>query len=119
MELVRCAGCGAEIYRPSDDADRECLRCFRERERPGAVHIRVDDWENVGTERNDATKGHIISLNNVAVSLGKDKRGRERFGHRPATVADFPTRRAFLDEAKRQGLSPGDGNRYRTVGQRG
>lgn len=94
------------------------MRCFRIRETPFGLSFRIDDWENIGQERTDSTQGEIITLPTIPVSVGRDKNGRERFEQRTPTVADYPTRRAFLDAAKAAGLSPGDDNRYRTVGQR-
>jgi hypothetical protein len=79
---------------------------------------RVEDSENIGLERGADRPGEILGLPEIKTSLGRDGAGRERFAFRPANVGDVPNRAAFLEAAKRAGLSPGDGGRYRTVGQR-
>lgn len=101
-EPWRCPTCGAPAP-----------QCFSPQSLPTA---RVEDYENVGAERGADRPGEFIGLPDVKTSLGKDDRGRERFAFRPTTVGDVPNRRAFIEAAKRAGLSPGDGGRFRSVG---
>lgn len=127
MELFACTDCGRDIYRDPESLDRQCMRCYREETGGLAVagYFRIEDYETLGQGRTDAsgrpdhrTEGTCVSLPDIPIPVGRDKRGRERYEYRPHTTADVPNRRAFLEAAKRAGLSPGDGGRYRTAGQR-
>lgn len=81
------------------------------------VFSRVEDYENIGKERGGDCAGEFIGLPDKKISLGKDSTGTERFRYEPVTTGDIRNRREFLDAAKRAGLSPGDGGRFRTVGR--
>ena len=76
---------------------------------------RIDDSENVGSERKDSTKGVILGLPGRETIVGQRANGKAAIEYRPMHASEMPTRRAQVDYAKRHGLSPADSGRYRTT----
>lgn len=67
--------------------------------------IRVDDAENIGSERSDPrTRGVNLGLPGRVVD------GR----YQPAMSAEFNSNSKLRDHAKRHGLTPADSGRYRS-----
>lgn len=101
---------------PSFAACPKCERVFPQYFGPAnAASARIDDFENVGSERRDGTSGQLITLGEKKISLGTDAQGKEHFRYEPHRAAEVGSRRRFLEIAKTQGLSAGDGGRYRTT----
>lgn len=79
--------------------------------------IRVEDSENIGSERTDWTAGFNMGLPGKKVPLGRDASGKERFGYRPYRSGELNNAQ-IREVAKANNLTPLERGRYRTVGQR-
>lgn len=121
---VRCATHGvSEVHRPialfREPFVCPATNCGLEAEqviRP--IGMRVEDYDSIGSERGNDCPGEYIGLPDKKISLGKDANGKEHFRFEARNVGEIRNRRQFLEAAKEAGLSPGDGGRFRTVGQR-
>lgn len=81
------------------------------------IGIRVEDMENAGSERG-RDLGHInLGLPGRNVSLGRDASGKEHFAYRPVVSGETSAWRA-REICKEHNLTPIEGGRFRTVGQR-
>jgi hypothetical protein len=83
--------------------------------------VRIDAAGDDLTARNapqrvaDGSAKYNIGLKGVEVSLGRDASGKERRSYRPITNAEVGSNARAAELAKRQGLTPIDGARYRSV----
>lgn len=121
---VRCPVHGAqEVYRPISQFREPFVcpepECGREAAWivTAPIGIRVEDMENAGSERG-GDLGHInLGLPGENVSVGRDSSGKEHFEYRPRRSAEVNAHRA-REICKQNDLTPIEGARYRTAGQR-
>lgn len=83
-------------------------------------YIRIDAGGEDSTDPKrvaDGTAGFNMGLKGVDTVVGQRPDGKPRLAYRPFSNAELGSNRAIREEAKRQGLTPADGGRFRTVGR--
>jgi len=75
---------------------------------------RIDDQENVGSERRDSTAGLNLGLPGRFVSIGRDRSGKERYDYVPRSGAEVGSNKRAREIAKAHNLTPLDSGRYRS-----
>ncbi len=81
------------------------------------IGFRIEDMENAGSERG-GDLGHVnLGLPGENVSVGRDSSGKEHFDYRPRVSAETSAWKA-REICKENNLTPIEGSRYRTAGQR-
>lgn len=79
--------------------------------------IRVEDMENAGAERG-GDLGHVnLGLPGEHVYVGTDGDGKKRYDYRPRVSSQTPGWKA-AEICREHNLTPIEGRRYRTAGQR-
>lgn len=75
---------------------------------------RIDDSENIGSERTDATRGFNLGLPGVETVVGKRPDGKPKTEYRPIHSNEFGSNRSVQEYARSHGLTPLDKGRFRS-----
>jgi putative FmdB family regulatory protein len=120
---VACKECGVrEVVRPISQhaqpfACPECGGPAEQRFSPAhALHVRIDDMENVGRDRNDPrTRGINLGLPGRFIEVDRRPDGTPIKEYRPTTSAEASSVRKAKEIARRNGLQMADAGRYRST----
>lgn len=83
-------------------------------------HIRIDaggEDSNDPARVADGTSKFNVGLKGIDTVVGERADGKPRLAYRPRTNAELGSNRGVREEAARQGLTPAEGGRYRSVGR--
>lgn len=123
---VACPDCGVnEVLAMPEEARALALRCgdcgqpapqhFSPAHLPGVRIDAASEDVPIPGRIADGSAGYNAGLPGVNTQIGIRPDGKPRLAYRPITNAELGSNRGVREYAKRHGLEPADGGRYKTI----